>query len=349
MKRRNFLKSAAAALVVIPQLGQANDAVTLPAEFTRPKALRPGDTVGVITPSTPVIDPDRLAVVERTMKYFKLRWKMGRNVGRRSVDYKSFVDERLDDLHTMFRDPEVKAVFALRGGYGAPHLLDRIDYDLIRRNPKIFLGFSDITALHLAIHKRTGLVTFHGPNVASGFSNYTQQHFRRALFETTPPGRVTNPPETNELRPNHALRTIRPGTATGPLVGGNLSLIAATMGTPYEIETRGKIFFIEDVGEEPYRVDRMLTHLRLAGKFDQAAGVIFGECAGCSPGDYKPSTASPYTLGEVLDNILGALKIPVLSGLTIGHTLDQLTLPLGVMATLDASQGTLEIKEAGVA
>lgn len=354
MKRRNFLASTLVALVVpaFQQAGHsktlARPATTLPADFIRPKALRPGDTVGIITPSTPVIDPERLAVVERTMNYFKLRWKMGKNVGKRSSDYQSFVSERLDDLHEMFRDQEVNAVFALRGGYGSPNLLDRIDYDLIRRNPKIFLGFSDITALHLAIHKRAGLVTFHGPTVSSGFSTYTQQHFRRALFETAPIGTVTNPPETNELRPNHTLRAIRPGTASGQLVGGNLSLIAATMGTPFEIETRGKIFFIEDVGEEPYRIDRMLTHLRLAGKLDQAAGIIFGECSGCSPADYKPSTASPYTLGEVVDNIFGALKIPVLSGLTIGHTPDQLTLPLGVMATLDAGKGTLEIKESGV-
>lgn len=347
MKRRHFLASAGAALAatLVRQQSLGN---SLSADFIRPARLRPGDTVGVITPSTPVIDPDRLTVVERTMKHFGLRWKMGKNVARRSVDYASFVRERLDDLHSMFRDREVNAVFALRGGYGAPQILDRIDYELIRRNPKIFLGFSDITALHLAIHKRAGLVTFHGPNVASGFSSYTQQHFRRALFEATPAGRLTNPPETNELRPNHALRAIRPGTATGQLTGGNLSLIAATMGTPYEIETRGKILFIEDVGEEPYRIDRMLTHLRLAGKFDNAAGIIFGECSGCSPADYRPSTASPYTLGEVLDNIFGALKVPVLSGLTIGHTTDQLTLPLGVNATLDADKGTLEIKEAGV-
>lgn len=348
MKRRNFLASAVAALAVAPLLRQPADGKTFPADLLRPKALRPGDTVGVITPSTPVIDPDRLAVVERTMKFFGLRWKMGKNVGRRSSDYPSFVNERLDDLHTMFRDREVAAVFCLRGGYGSPNLLDRIDYDLIRRNPKIFLGFSDITAMHLAIHQHARLVTFHGPVVASGFSSYTQQNFRRALFETNAIGKVTNPAESNELRPNHALRTVRPGTASGQLVGGNLSLIVATMGTPYEIDTRGKVLFIEDVGEEAYSVDRMLTQLRLAGKLEQAAGIVFGECAGCGPGDYKPSTASPYTLGEVVDNILGALKIPVLSGLTIGHTSDQLTLPLGVMATLDAEGGTLEIKEAGV-
>ncbi|MBD0326453.1 MAG: LD-carboxypeptidase, partial [Pyrinomonadaceae bacterium] len=159
MKRRNFLAGAGAALAAFPLLRGSIDAQTPSTNYIRPKALRPGDTVGIITPSTPVIDPDRLAVVERTMKYFKLRWKMGKNVGRRSVDYKSFVDERLDDLHAMFSDPQISAIFALRGGYGAPQLLDRIDYDLIRRNPKIFLGFSDITALHLAIHKRAGLVT----------------------------------------------------------------------------------------------------------------------------------------------------------------------------------------------
>jgi muramoyltetrapeptide carboxypeptidase len=347
MKRRNFLAGASSTLA-LPLL-RSSGVVARPADgLIHPKVLRAGDTVGIITPSTAVTDPDRLRTVARTMNYFGLRWKMGKSVGKRFTDYSSFVGERLDDLHAMFRDPEVRAVFALRGGYGSPQLLDRIDYDLIRRNPKIFLGFSDITALHLAIHKRAGLVTFHGPNVASGFSNYTQQHFRRALFETAPVGKVTNPPETNELRPAHSLRAIRPGKASGPLVGGNLSLVVAMMGTPYEVDTRGKIFFIEDVGEEAYSIDRMLTQLRLAGKFDAAAGLIFGECAGCGPTDFQPSTASPYSLGETLDNILGQLKIPVLNGLTIGHTTDQLTLPLGVMATLDADNGTLEIKEAGV-
>lgn len=317
-------------------------------ELIRPKALRPGDTVGLITPGTAVSDPDRLALAERTLKYFGLRLKMGKNVGKRSSDYVASVNERLDDLHTMFRDSEVKAVFAIRGGYGSAHLLDRIDYDLLRRNPKVFLGYSDITALHLAIHKRAHLMTFHGPVTLSGFSEYTQQAFRKALFETRPLGKLTNPVESNQLRPEHYLRTIRPGVAAGPLIGGNLTLISTTLGTEFEIETRGKILFLEDVDEQPYSIDRMLTQLRLAGKFDRVAGIIFGECFDCRPRDYKPSFASPYSFGEVLDNILGQLKVPVLYGLTIGHTDDQLTLPLGVMATLDADRGTLEIKEAGV-
>lgn len=248
----------------------------------------------------------------------------------------------------MFRDPEVSAIFALRGGYGAAQLLDRIDYDLIRSHPKIFIGYSDITALHLAIQRRAALVTFHGPVVLSRFTDYTQKYFRRALFDTEPIGVVTNPAESNPLRPAHTLRTVRPGSARGRLIGGNLTLISTTMGTPYEIETRSRILFIEDVDEEPYRIDRMLTQLRLAGKLDSAAGIIIGECQDCRPKDYKPSFNSTFTLGEIIDNILGDLKVPVLSGLTIGHTDDQVTLPEGIMATLNAGKQQLIIEEAGV-
>jgi muramoyltetrapeptide carboxypeptidase len=316
--------------------------------LVKPRVLRAGDTVGLITPSTYVSDPDELILVERTVKHFDLKMKMGANVRKRTGYLGGTVQERLDDLHSMFRDAEVNAVFCIRGGYGSPQLLDGIDYGLIRKNPKVFLGYSDITAMHLAIHKKAGLVTFHGPVALSRFSGYTQEYFRKALFETAPIGRVTNPPETNDLRPDHLLRTIRPGVARGQLIGGNLSLIAATMGTPFEIDTRGKIFFIEDVSEQPYSVDRMLTQLRLAGKLDAAAGIIFGECSKCEPREFRPSFDSTFSLGEVLDNILGGLKIPVMTGLTIGHTADQVTLPLGVMATLDAGKGELVIEESGV-
>jgi muramoyltetrapeptide carboxypeptidase len=200
--------------------------------------------------------------------------------------------------------------------------------------------------MHLAIGKKAGLVTFHGPVVLSKFNDYTQRWFRKALFETEPIGEVTNPSESNTLRPAHTLRTVRPGKARGPLVGGNLSLIAATMGTPYEIETKGRIVFIEDVDEQPYSMDRMLTQLRLAGKLSAAAGIVIGECNACRPREFQPSFESTFSLGEVLDNILGGLNVPVLSGLTIGHTDDQLTLPTGVMASLDADAQKFSIDEA---
>jgi muramoyltetrapeptide carboxypeptidase len=347
VNRRDFLAGLSATLT-IPFTSSIGKSKMQAKELIKPKALKQGDTVGLITPSTEVIDPDRLALAAKTLKFFGLNARLGNNVGKRSTNYTTSVNARLDDLHAMFSDKAIDAVFAVRGGYGSGHLLDKIDYSIIRKNPKIFLGYSDITAMHLAIFKLAGVVTFHGPVAISAYTNYTQASFRKALFEARPIGKLTNPSESNQLRPDHNLRTIRGGRASGQLIGGNLSLIAATMGTEFEIDSRGKILFLEDVGEQPYSVDRMLTQLRLAGKLDSAAAIIFGECADCGPREYKPSFASPYSLGEVVDNILGGLKIPVLYGLTIGHTEDQLTLPLGVKAILDADKGILEITESGV-
>src|SRR3954470_17471573 len=277
MTRRNMM---AAAALLAPQAASKS--------LLKPAVLKPGDTVGLITPSTYVSDPERIATAVRTIEYFGLKMKMGKNVRKQTGYVGGTIQERVSDLHDMFRDPEVKAVFTIRGGYGSGQLLDDIDYDLIRRNPKIFVGYSDITAMHLAIHQKTGLVTFHGPVTLSKFTGYTQEHFRKAMFDASPIGSVTNPPASDPLRPSHTLRTVKPGKARGPLVGGNLSLIASLMGTPYEIDTRGKILFIEDVGEQPYSMDRMLTQLRLSGKLKAAAGVIFGECEDCKRSDYKP-------------------------------------------------------------
>ena len=323
-------------------------AAQAPPGLVKPRVLNPGDTVAVIMPSTPVPDPDRLALVKPTIEFFGLKLKPGRFLGKRTTAFAPSIDERVADLHEAFSDPDVKAVFPVGGGYGTMQILDRIDYALIRRNPKIFTGYSDITAMHLAFHKLAGLVTFHSPVVLSAFTPYSQTQFRKALFETKPIGVVGNPPEANALRPHHPWRTVRPGTAKGALVGGNLTLVSHTMGTPYEIDTAGKILFIEDVGEDTYSIDRMMMQLHLAGKFEQAAGVVWGECNDCGPGTCHTSTASPFTLGETVDNILARLKVPVLAGLTIGHTADQATLPLGVRATLDATKGQLIVEEAGV-
>ncbi len=312
--------------------------------LTRPHALRPGDTVGLITPSSYVSDPDELEFAARVVRFFDLRLKTGKNVGQRAGYLAGSVAQRVSDIHDMFRDPDVKAIFAVRGGYGAAQLLDHLDYDLIRRNPKIFLGYSDITALHLAIRKRAGLVTFHGPVAISHLSAWSQNGLRKALFETQPIGLVTNPPDPNALRPSHTMRTVRAGKARGELAGGNLTLISTTLGTPFEIETRGRILLLEDVEEDIYRIDRMLTHLRLAGKLDGVAGIVFGECKNCPPQGHS----SAYSLGEVIDYLLGPLNIPVLFGLSFGHTDDQVTLPLGVMASLDAGAQQLVVEEAGV-
>jgi muramoyltetrapeptide carboxypeptidase len=350
VKRRDFLKTSGAVLSLPLVSGNAL-AIVPPNKPIRPKVLRPGDTVGLITPASPV-GAKQLADAEQRIKSLGLRSKIGMHVGKPPGGGKSTIQANIDDLHSMVRDAEVQAIFCMRGGTGSIELLDRIDYDLIRRHPKIFLGFSDITHLHLAIHRYSRLVTFHGPNIASflGLPKYTLSYLRKAIFDNRPIGKVSNPTQPSDPKfPAYKIRTIGPGKASGRLIGGNLTAISYTMGTPYEIETRDSILFLEAVNQEPDQVRTMLNQMRLAKKFDGVAGIIFGACTNCiTPAGTVPDENAIYSTDEVLDDMLGKLHVPVLSGLAIGHIPDQMTVPLGVMATLDADIGTLTITEAGV-
>lgn len=332
MERRTFLQASAAMA-----------ALSLPKPLLA-RALKRGDTVGLITPSSYVSDPDELDFAKRFCDFFGLKLKMGAHVKARYGYLAGTARERTDDLHAMFADPEIRAIFCIRGGYGSAQMLPLINFDLIRRNPKVFLGYSDITALHTAIHQRTGLITFHGPVPLSHLSTWSQQHLTKAIFETSPLGLQTNPPDGNPLQPAHTLRTIRPGKASGPLAGGNLTLLTTTLGTPWEVQTEGRILLLEDIGEDIYRIDRMLTQLRLAGKLQKAAAIIVGECKDCPP----PNHSSAYSLGEAIDYLLGDLNIPVYYGLSFGHTTDQVTLPIGIRATVDAAAQTLTVDEPAV-
>lgn len=339
MDRRGLLKAGIVglALSAIPR----NVKSQMSNKLIKPKVLNSGDKVGIIAPATSVTDPSDIQKAMQVLEYFNLKYKIGENVFG-GGGYKSrSISQRIEDLHKMFSDEEVKAIFCLRGGYGSSQLLDKIDYNLIRRNPKIFLGYSDITALHLAITKMSGIITFHGPVMMSAFSNYTVEYFRRALFSREPIGVISNPMVLNGIRVAYPYRTINPGVAKGKLTGGNLSLICSLMGTAYEIETKDKILFIEDVGEEPFRIDRMLTQLNLSGKLSQASGIVFGKCIDCD----KVSNVWDYSLNEVLDQQFTKLKIPVVYGLLIGHTAEQVTIPYEIEATLDADKGKLIINE----
>ncbi len=343
MYRRNFISSVFAAsscflLAKSPLLASKRR------DSIKGEVLKSGDIVGVIAPGTAVSDPNDLLRVKEALDYFGLKMELGKYVKEGSGYKTRSIDQRLDDLHAMFANKEIKAVFCIRGGYGSMQLLDKIDYDLIGNNPKVFLGYSDITALHIAINKLSGLITFHGPVMLSGFTDYTAKHLRKALFSDEPIGRLANPDVKNGIRSRYPVRTVVPGLAAGRLIGGNLSLISNTLGTPYEIDTDGKILFIEDVGEEPYRIDRMLTQLRLSGKLDAAAGIIFGKCTDCK---LKSPMWDP-SIGEVVDNILGRLKMPVLSGLMIGHSSNQMTIPEGAAAELNADEGYLDIIESAL-
>jgi len=347
MNRRNFI-AASAAIAALPYVKNSGNAKESPKNlFIKPKMLNPGDTIGIIAPGSAVSDPDDLAKAREALDYFGLKMKIAKNAVKGSGYRTRTIEERLEDLHSMFLDNEVKGVFCIRGGYGSIQLLDKIDYKLIRNNPKIFLGYSDITAMHLAINKLSGLVTFHGPLLLSAFSGFTVNNFKRALFSPEPLMELKNPDSKSSIRTIHPLRTINPGKASGRLTGGNLSMIASLMGTPYEIETKGKILLLEDVGEEPYRIDRMLYQLKHAKKLQEAAGIIFGECSECNL-EGKASKTWDDSLGEVLNKVFADIKVPVFFGLTFGHTADQLTLPFSVESEMDADACILKITESGV-
>ncbi len=344
MVRRDFI-AGLSALGMMTVLPKSSFSQSLNSGVLKPKFLKVGDTIGVIAPGTAVSDPEDLARAKEALDFFGLKMKLGKNVAKGSGYKSRTISERTDDLHTMFADKEVNAVFCIRGGYGSPQILDRIDYDLIKKNPKIFLGYSDITALHLAIHKFSNLITFHGPVLLSGFSAYTLGYFQKAIFSALPIGEISNPSTKNSIRNVHPVRTVKSGKAKGNLFGGNLSLISNLMGTPYEIDTKDKILFLEDVGEEPYRLDRMLIQLKLAKKLQCTKGVILGECKDCNFDGLQSSRAWDSTLGEIIDSVFTDINVPVFSGLTIGHTSDQATLPLGVEAEMDADRCVLNILE----
>jgi muramoyltetrapeptide carboxypeptidase len=241
----------------------------------------------------------------------------------------------------MFADPAVRAVFCIRGGYGTPRLLPSVNYRLIRNNPKIFAGYSDITALELAFWRKTGLITFHGPmagvDLAGPPDPFTEEMFWSMLSAKKKRGRIT--------LPDPLPRTLQGGRATGRLLGGNLALVVSTLGTPYQPDLRDALLFLEDISEEPYRIDRMLTQLRNAGILQRSAAVLTGQFTDCVPQD---ATKPTLTLAQILEETAALTGRPFLAGLPFGHESPKMTLPVGLRARLDASSGTLELLEAAV-
>ena len=313
----------------------------------KPPRLRDGDLVGLIGPSG-VADDALLQRCVTNLESFGLRVKPGKHLRAAWGGYAGTIGQRVEDLHAMFADREVRAVWVARGGSGAGALLPHLDYELVRRNAKIFVGYSDLTALHLAFLARAGLVSFHGPVSSSRFSDFSATFLRTVLMEGGA-GRELLVAEANEaeaVEPGQPpFAAIRPGVATGALVGGNLSVVASLVGTPYMPATRGGLVFLEDVGEAPYRIDRMLTQLAQAGITRHAAGVALGVFRKCVPPDNEPS----LSLAEVVRTQMEALPGPSAYGLSIGHIPRQVTLPLGIRARFDAGARTITLLEPAVA
>lgn len=316
-----------------------------PMEPIRPPALRPGDRIALIIPSSP-IDGQR---VEQARDHFEslgyeiaMPAELDRSRGYLAGDDKT----RAAELMAAFTDPRIHAVFAARGGYGMTRILNLLDYDVIRANPKIVAGYSDITALHLALAAKANLVTFHSPVAVDWGGDQpidalSDKFFWRALTggdESTPRSgdRYEISADTGA-----AFRSLYPGVGRGRLTGGNLTLINTLMGTPYEIDTRGAVLFIEDIGERPYRIDRYLSQLRLAGKLDGLAAVIIGHFNDCDP---EPGESS-LTLDDIFDDYFEPLGIPVVAGFPAGHNTPNIALPMGAQVEVNADHCRVAILE----
>ena len=345
-RRRTFLKSSLLAGLSPLVLARDKNRKTK-RRLIKPKRLQTGDTVGLIAPASNAGENEDIRYAMDVIQSLGFKVKPGKNLFQRHAYLAGTDKSRAEDLNQMFRDSQVDAIFALRGGYGTPRILPMIDYQAIAKNPKALVGYSDITALLHAIHLNTGLVTFHGPIAKQSFSPYTLSEFKKVMMQPTAPVTIGSPPpfevsEGNVERENRLTRIVS-GKAKGPLMGGNLSLLTKLMGTPYQPDFKGRILILEEVSEEPYRVDGMLTHLWLTGKLHQLAGIVFGKCTEC---DWE--SGNSFSIEEVLTSRFKPLGIPTIRGLMMGHIRDQTTFPIGIEAELDVDAGTLTLLETAV-
>lgn len=298
-----------------------------------PKRLKKGDTVGVIAPSSPP-NQENLQKALPFLEALGLKIKLGKSLDAAYGYLAGTDEERLADLHAMFEDPEVSGIICAGGGFGAARYADQIDYAMIMENPKVFWGYSDITFLHTAIGEYANLITFHGPMLASDVGKKEFHERSGRMF-----GQLFEPFELHYTEEVAPLETLVGGVAQGELVGGNLSLIRSAIGTKFDLDVKGKILLIEDIDEEPYEVDEILNQLRMARKFDEAAGIVIGDFKNAEPKKRKPS----LTLDEVFSHYFSDSKIPVVKGFKIGHCEPHFSVPLGALARLDGDAKTLTI------
>ena len=329
--------------------GQPSPKVNLSRKpIIKPRALRKGDTVGIIAPASPLFEESEIEFTYQWLSKLGLRWKVGKHIFDKYSDIAGTDETRLEDLMTMWCDQDVDAIIPIRGGNGAARLLPLLDFELIQKNPKLFVGYSDITALLGPIHERTGLVCFYGPMAASFYkASYTHHYFLKAVMSNRPIGLVTDPIPDEIWAPKYPPPriVIAEGRVRARLTGGCMTLIRQLMGTPFEMDMDGKLVFLEDLREEPHAIDRFLTQLLLAGKLQRAAGILIAECVDCKPGDSNRNVLRlNYSVESVLRERLGNLGIPVVYGMRFGHGTDQITLPLGVMASLDATRNKVKFK-----
>ena len=348
MKRRNFIKTISAASVVATAFPKSfsDKSKAKSKSLIKPARLKQGDTIALITPGSYITEKEKQESINNINS-------LGFNVVytdrlMQKNGYFSATDiERAADLMEMFERNDVQGIMCARGGYGCARILPYLDYDLIADNPKPLIGFSDVTALHYAIYKKCDLITFHGPVSISTFSKFSVKNFRDVLMDPTFELTLYNSTSDNNYNP-YGITVISDGEAEGELIGGNLTLATSLIGTEYDVDYSGKIIFLEEFLEEPYRIDRMLTQMIQAGKFDDAAGIALGVFKLCESDKSNPSFKNSYNLMEVLQDRLGNLEIPVIYGLSFGHVVDKFTIPVGVNAKLYTDTKELKLLEPAV-
>jgi muramoyltetrapeptide carboxypeptidase len=304
--------------------------------FTKPERLKQGDTVGVIAPASPP-NKENLARGLKFLEGLGVNYKLGSSLYKEYGYLAGKDEERLTDLHSMFKDDAIKAIICAGGGYGTARIAANLDFDLIKNNPKIFWGYSDITFLHTAIRQKTGLVTFHGPMLASDIGREEANQISKSQFQ-----QLFDPTELDYSAELGQLEELVPGHAEGILVGGNLSLLSSTLGTEFELDTKGKLLLIEDINEEPRAVDRMLNQLYMTGKLQESSGILVGDFNNCIP-----ERELSLTLEEVLDHYIKLAGRPSLKGFKMGHCSPHIAVPFGVKAKMD-TQSKYLVVESGI-
>ncbi len=329
------------------QLGAATSGLLASAQAAaalgplRPPRLRAGDTLGLISPANATFEREPLKIAVEALQALGFRVKLGEHVAARRGPFAGTDAQRAADVNAMFADDAVAGILAMTGGSGCNRIVDKLDYDLIRRRPKFFGGFSDLTSLVNAIHRQTGLIAFHSPVAVSEWNDYSVQSFK-AVAMNAEAAVLRNPvvkPADDLVAREERITTVRAGKAQGRLVGGNLTVLASLAGTPYFPDCRGAVLFLEDINEYIYRIDRCLSTLRLTGALAQLSGVVLGRFTKCEPGDGYGS----LTLDEVFDDYFLPLNVPVYRGAAIGHIKRKLTVPVGALAEMDADAGTIRL------
>jgi muramoyltetrapeptide carboxypeptidase len=345
MRRKNFIKrlSLVSALSflpsekIFPYLSDQQD------QKIKPKRLKEGDTIALVTPAS-YISEEELNDSVKNLENLGLKAVYDRSILDRNGYFSSKDKVRAEELMKMFSRKDVDGIMCARGGYGCARILDLLDYNVIKNNPKVLVGYSDVTALLCGIYTKTGLICFHGPVGISTFNEFSTGYFKDVLIFPRDKLELISEPEENNVGPI----TIKSGKAVGELVGGNLTLVVSLIDTKYEINTENKILFLEETTEEPYRIDRMLTQLIMAGKLDKVAGIALGVFDKCDQRKENPTFDHSFSLMEVLFDRLFGLGVPVVYGLSFGHIKNKFTIPLGIKAELDANEKILNLLDTAV-